>query len=166
VPSRDALIDILAEGDPELFADALWTMDELMNGWVRLDRSVSTWMGVFGALAIFLAALGVYGVVAHVARERMRDLAVRSALGATPRQLVVLLVGMGLRLAVVGGLAGGVLLAWTQPIVHRSLEGMSGVDLRIVGACAAVLLFAMALASYLPASRAARIAPVEVLRQD
>jgi ABC-type antimicrobial peptide transport system permease subunit len=141
-------------------------MEGLMNGWVSMDRRVSKWIGVFGVLALFLAALGVYGVVAHVARERLRELAVRSALGASPRQLVGRLMGMGVRLSVLGGLAGAVLLYWTQPVVRRSLEGVSGVDLPIVGACAGVLLLTMAVASFVPARRAARIAPVEVLREE
>jgi putative ABC transport system permease protein len=166
VPSREVLTGVVAEVDPEIFPDAIWTMEGLMNGSVSMDRRVSKWIGVFGVLALFLAALGVYGVVAHVARERLRELAVRSALGASPRQLVGRLMGMGVRLSLLGGLAGAVLLYWTQPVVRRSLEGVSGVDLPIVGACAGVLLLTMAVASFVPARRAARIAPVEVLREE
>jgi ABC-type antimicrobial peptide transport system permease subunit len=166
VPSREVLTGILAEADPEIFPDAVWTMEGLMSGWLDTQRSVSTWIGIAGALALFLAALGVYGVVGHVARERVRELAVRSALGAMPRQLTVLLMGEGIRLAAVGGVAGAVLLFWTQSIVRRSLEGMSGVDLPIVGGCVVLLLAAMSVSSFLPARRVARISPVEVLREE
>ena len=165
-PSRELMTGIVAEVDPEIFPEAFWTMDELMSGWVSLDRRVSTWIGVSGVLALFLAALGVYGVVAHVARERVRELAVRSALGALPRQLVVKLMGMGIRLSLAGGAAGMLLLYGTQPVVRRSLESASGPSLSVVAGCAGALLLTMAFASFVPARRVARIAPVVVLRQE
>jgi putative ABC transport system permease protein len=160
------MTDIVAEADPEIFPSAIWAMDDLIRNEVSLDRRASRWIGVFGVLAVFLSALGVYGVVGHLARERVRELAVRSALGASPRQLVYRLMAMGLRLSAAGGLAGAALVYWTQPMVRRSLEGLAGVDPRIVGCCAGLLLLTMALASFVPARRAARVPPSEVLRLE
>jgi hypothetical protein len=165
-PSRELLTELLDDADVEIFPEGFWTVDGLMSGWVSLDRRVSTWIGVFGVLAIFLAALGVYGVVAHVARERRREMAVRSALGALPRQLVVRLMGMGLSLSATGGLAGVLLLLWTQPLVERSLDAVSGMDLRLVEGCFGLLFLTMAVASFVPARRDARVDLVEVLRAE
>ncbi|MGH7690426.1 MAG: FtsX-like permease family protein, partial [Gemmatimonadaceae bacterium] len=161
-----ALKRVLASVRPALDLDGTWTMSELVRQSVETQRIVSFWVGVAGLLAMVLSALGVYGVVAQVVRERMRELAVRCALGARPGQLVTVLMTEGLLLAGLGGVAGTVALVWTQSVVRRSLDGMAGVDPLVVAACVVLLGLAMALASYLPARRAAAVNPIDVLRQE
>lgn len=166
LPSQAVLTRLLAGVDPDLYPDGVWTMNELKRIWIQPQRTVSTWIGVFGLLAVLLSALGVYGAVGHVVRERTPEMAVRCALGAEPRHLVMLAMREGLILSAAGSLGGALLLFWTQTVVRRLLEGMTGIAPAVVAGSALLLGLTMAAASYVPARRVARISPVEVLRQE
>ncbi len=165
-PAPALLKRILERAAPDLHADGAWTSTELMVNSLRPQRVVSTWIGVAGIAALLLAALGVYGTVGYAVRMRARELAVRSALGATPRRLVVQAMREGLRLAALGAVVGTGLLFWTQALVRRSLDGISGVDPVAVAVCVALLAAVMAVAGFVPARRVTRISPSEVLREE
>jgi ABC-type antimicrobial peptide transport system permease subunit len=117
-------------------------------------------------LAALLASVGIYSLIAYSVAERTRELGIRVALGADRRTVVRLIVGEGLRLAVVGiliGLAGSWLLAGT---VRAMLYEVSPIDPVVLGGtCAGVLLVTL-LASYVPARRALRVDPMVALRAD
>lgn len=126
-------------------------------------RFGATVFGLFGALALVLAALGLYTVLAYAVSQRTREIGVRMALGADPGDVFRLVVGQGLRIVAVG-LGLGLLLAVAVGRVAASrLYGVSPHDPLVLMVAASVLLAVAAAASYLPARRAARVEPVVAL---
>jgi putative ABC transport system permease protein len=119
-----------------------------------------------GALALFLATIGVYGVISYSVEQRRREIGIRMALGAQPREILGLILRSNAR-AVVAGLAVGlaVFLAGSK-VLERLLYGISRLDPLAHTSVLAVLLAAAAAACAIPARRATRVAPVEALRQD
>ncbi len=117
-------------------------------------------------MSLLLAALGVYGLVAWTVAQRTRELGVRLALGAQPGQLLRMVVVDGLKLALTG-LALGVLGALSAGrVLQASLYGTSATDPRVYLAVAALLAAVTALASLLPARRAARTSPLTALKAE
>jgi ABC-type antimicrobial peptide transport system permease subunit len=129
-------------------------------------RAASRVLLLFGGLALFLAALGLYGVVACVVGELTRELGVRLALGARPAALVAFVLRRALGLAL-AGLALGVALALAAGrLLEGALYGVTPRDPATLAGVALVLLFAAAAAGYGPARRASRLDPARVLRAD
>ena len=161
VPSLRAL---LASIDRRLPLSAPATMRELQADALAQPRLLATLLGAFAVSALFLALLGIYGVVAYSVGHRTTEIGVRLALGATPRQVVSLVVGDGVKLGLAGlvlGVAGG--LAVTA-MFGTLLYGVAPHDPLTYGAAAAVIFGTAALGSWLPARRASRIPPTEALR--
>lgn len=143
--------------------DSLASMLELQVLHLRLASRAMGWGGGFG---LFLAIIGVYGVVSVVVSQRSHEMAVRMALGAGSGAVFRLVVGDGMRLAAVGvavGLAVAVPLAFAA---RSQLFAMSPLDPLALGGSALVIILAALGASALPALRVRRIEPVEVLRGD
>jgi putative ABC transport system permease protein len=123
-------------------------------------------MGVLGALALVLAAGGVYGVMAYMVAQRSHEIGVRIALGATRADVMKLTVSHTVRLAAVGvglGIALSVLLG---RVIEWGLLGTASVDARVVAALGAVLSLSALAAGYIPARRAASIDPICTLRGE
>ena len=143
-------------------------MPEVVRRSVGVRRFGATVLGGFAALALALAALGLYGVLAYVVAQRGREIGIRSALGAGARELAGLVVGDGARLAA-GGLALGVALSLALGRVLASqLYGVvprDPAEETILAGAAALGAVALA-ASWLPARRAARVDPAVVLRAE
>jgi len=123
-------------------------------------------MGVLGAIALVLAAGGVYGVMAHMVAQRAHEIGVRIALGATRADVVKLTVSHTVRLAAVGVALGITLSVLLGRVIEWGLLGTAAVDARIVVALGAVLSFAALAAGYIPARRAASIDPICTLRGE
>jgi putative ABC transport system permease protein len=123
-------------------------------------------LSAFGAAALVLAAIGLYGVMAATVRERTRELGVRMALGATPEQLRREVLTRALRVTVVGAAVGLAAAVAVSRFLRALLFEVSPTDpVALAGAC--VLLMAVALAAaYLPARRATRIDPARALRTE
>lgn len=123
-------------------------------------------LGAFGALALALAAVGLYGVVAYSVSQRAREMGVRTAIGARPGDLVRLVLGQGARLAGVGIGVGAVLAALAGRVFSSLLYGVSPLDPLAYAVAASVLLAVAALANLVPALAAARVDPVRALRSE
>lgn len=129
-------------------------------------RSVMLMLGGFAGLALFLSALGIYGVLAYDVSQRTREIGVRGAIGATHTEIIGLIMRQGLWKTAVGlvlGIGGAV---WLTSYFATELYGVSHTDPRAYVAVSILLLLVAALASYLPARRAAKINPIEALRVE
>lgn len=141
-------------------------LDTELAAQTALGRMVSALLAVFGAMALIVAAVGIYGVLAFVVRGRRREIAVRTALGARPGSIVRLVVRQGMGLVVVGlviGFAGSLLVG---RLAASLLFGIRPVDAGVLGFTAAALLTVAAVASYLPARQATRIDPQTALADE
>jgi putative ABC transport system permease protein len=137
-----------------------------------LGRETESWrlgatlFTVFGALALVLAAVGLYSVIAYSVAQRTHELGVRVALGAEVRDLVRLVLRQGMGLALVGVVLGGVIALvvgrWVKPLLFDERAS----DPLVFGAVAGVLLAVAALASLIPARRAGRVDPIQALRAE
>jgi ABC-type antimicrobial peptide transport system permease subunit len=129
-------------------------------------RLAATFVGAFGAVALALATLGIYGVIAYSTRQRTQEIAIRMAMGASAGDVVRLVMTRGVRLTLLGvavGLAGSVAVA---RLLRTHLYGVTPLDPLTFG-MVGLLLTAVALAAaYLPARRATRVEPSEALRQS
>jgi len=150
--------------DPRLPVAKLTTGDDLTRKFLARDRFNVLLFTVFGLVALVLAGVGMYGVLASLVAQRTREIGIRLALGGHPAGVIRQLVGEGLGLATVGlaiGLASAALLSQT---IRTLLFQVEPTDLVSYAAIAAIVLGVSLAASYLPARRAARIDPVETLR--
>ncbi len=142
------------------------TMTEVVSGSVAAPRFRTVLVGIFASLALLLAAIGLYGVMAYSVTQRVNELGVRAALGAQPGDILKLVVGHGVRLALVG-IALGVLLALAGTrIIARLLFGVTSLDPLTFAVTCAVMLAVAALASFVPALRASRVDPASALRTE
>jgi len=120
-------------------------------------------LGGFAGVALFLSALGIYGVLAYDVSQRTREIGIRGALGATHQQIIGLIMRQGLWKTAIGlalGFAGAV---WLSRYIKTQLYEVSPTDPRAYVAVSPVLFAVAALASYRPARRAAKINPIEAL---
>jgi predicted permease len=157
---------IVDAADPSLSVLGTRTLSDRLRDKVQPQRMASAWIGVFGAIALLLAGIGLYGVVAQDVLQRTRELAVRSALGATARRIMITVLGDGLKLAAIGAMVGGLGVVAVQRLLRSLFTGVDPADLTSALAAAAVLATAMFAASWLPARHASRSDPLETLRQD
>jgi putative ABC transport system permease protein len=123
-------------------------------------------LGGFGALALMLAAIGLYGVVAYSVSRRTREVGIRMALGAQRGEILRTLAARGGRLAIVGLVIGGVLATAAGSLLESMLYGVSAVDAIAFAAAAVLLLGVAALANLIPAAGATRVDPVRALRSE
>jgi putative ABC transport system permease protein len=136
------------------------------NPMLFIVRAGATLFATFGAVALFMAALGIYGVKAYLVSRRTREFGIRMALGATSRDVVSLVMNDGLVLTGSGLLLGLGLSALVVRAIGGLLFGGGGFDLPIVGAAFVTLALAAIAATWVPARRATRIAPALALRSE
>ena len=129
-------------------------------------RVATAWVGAFGVVALLLAAIGLYGVVAQTVLARTRELAVRSALGATPQNLLALIVSDGVRLAAGGTVVGVVLSLAGLGLLRKLVASVEVTDVWAAALAVLALGAVMIAATYLPARWAAKLNPVDALRSD
>ena len=144
---------------------AVRPLTEVVDAGLGRELTAARALGIFGGLALVLAAVGLYGVMARLVGDRTRELGVRLALGADPRSVRRLVLGRTVRLTVCGLAIG----AFASVVLSRQLEsllhGASAADPLVFGAAASVLFAAAIGASYIPARRASRIDPLIVLKE-
>ena len=154
------------EVDPALLPYNVRTMEDLRSASVSPRIFLMALVLAFGALALALAAVGVYGVLALIVAERTREIGIRLALGAEPRSLVALIVNQALRLAVAGIIAGVTAALLLSPLVSSQLYGVNASDPATIGTVVAVLLTVSLIAAAVPAARVLRVDPIKTLRCD
>jgi len=165
-PAVSTLHDLAAGIDPRVAVRGGETLVDLLDDEVHVQRIASAWIGVFGVIALLLASIGLYGVVAQNVVQRTRELAVRSALGATPRGLLGLVLGDGMRLAAMGAAFGVIASVFAMRLLRNLFTVVAPTDAKAVPVATVVLVVSMLAANYLPARRAARLNPVDALRCD
>ena len=140
------------------------TMDQYVSIATSAPRIAVLLLAAFAAIAIVLAALGIYGVVSYTVSQRTQEFGLRMALGARPAEVKRLVLRHGIVSAVMGialGLAGTLLLA---PALGSILYGVSAADPLSASGTSALLLTVALAANYVPAHRATRVDPMEELR--
>jgi putative ABC transport system permease protein len=160
-----AVRSAVREIDPNQPLVNMRTMESAVAGSVAQPRLQMILIVVFAIVAVSLAVIGVYGMMAYNVSQRIPEIGVRMALGASPGSVVGMVVWQGVRLTAVGvaiGLAGAVFAA---PAAQHFLFGVSGLDPVTFVVAPAVLAGAALLASYIPARRAARVSPLTALNR-
>ena len=127
---------------------------------------MTTLLIVFAAVGLALALVGVYGVIAQLARRRTREMGIRLALGATAGAVQRLVIGQGLRLAAAGVVAGTVAALFATRLLRSLLFGVSPTDPLIFVAAPVLLALSALGAAWIPAARAARTDPAGTLREE
>ena len=175
-------IAVETDGDPAAFVPTLRAMAhdvspdqpiyDIMTTGERVDRSVATprffavALGIFSVIALGMAAVGLYGAVAHTVTQRRREIGIRMALGADAPATLALVVGQGLTPAV-GGIAVGLTIAAAMSGAIKSmLFGVAPLDPWTLISAAAALLFVVLLACVVPARQALRVDPVATLKAE
>jgi putative ABC transport system permease protein len=152
--------------DPNQPVSDIRTMDQVMSEWTSRSRFNTLLLGLFAALATLLSAVGIFGVMNYSVALRTRELGLRLAVGAQPRQVLLLVLKQGLLLTVFGvavGLAAA--LALTR-LLSGLLFGVAAIDVGTFATISLLLVLVSLLACYLPARRAMRIDPLRALRYE
>jgi hypothetical protein len=152
--------------EPDLAFASLETQAEETNQWIVEERSLATLLSFFGMLALGLSMLGLYGVMSYTVSQNTREIGLRMALGAGPRDILKLVVGHGMLLAGIGvafGLAGA---AAVTRMINNWLFGVSAIDPLTFGVFALLLLSVAFVACLIPARRASRVDPMIALRRE
>jgi len=156
----------ILELEPEIVFTDDATAEEIAQTTLAPTRIGAVVLASFGGLALLLATVGLYGLIAYSVGRRTREVGVRMALGARPREVLALVLCQGLKLALAGVGAGMLLAAVVARVLESMLYGVSAMDPLAYATSALVLLVAATLANALPAYRASRIEPMRALRHD
>jgi predicted permease len=154
----------LQRAEPGLVLDNVGTMASQAERNVLRERLVTYLASMFGALALLLGCVGLYGVLSYSVARRAQEFGVRLALGARPRDLTHTVLRDALGVAVTGTAVGLVAAFWASGLVRSLLFQVASIDPVVALASAALLMAATLMASYVPARRAARVDPVITLR--
>jgi putative ABC transport system permease protein len=156
----------LQQMDPEQPMAAIATMDQLLAGSLSRSRFTMLVLGVFAALALVLACVGIYGVIAYSVTQRIQEFGIRMALGANRHDVFRLVLGQGTRLTLLGIGLGIVAALIVTRLMATLLYGISATDPLTFAAVALLLALVALAACYIPARRATRVDPIVALRYE
>ena len=161
-----AIRQAVREVDPNLPLTGLRSQVELVNLTVRMERLFARLLSLFGLLALLLAAIGLYGVMAYTVAQRTREIGIRMALGAQRHNVLKLVLSRGMILTLIGiALGSGVAIALTRLMKHL-LFGIGPTDPVTFIATALLLAGVAIMAAYVPARRATKVDPLVALRYE
>jgi putative ABC transport system permease protein len=161
---REVLTQTVHGIDPELPVFGVRSMEELMSASMARRRFSLFLMSAFAGLALLLAAMGIYGLMAFVVTQRVQEFGIRTALGAQPRDILMLAFRPGLVLTAVGTVIGLAASIVVTRLMSSLLFGVSASDPLIYATVPVVLVVVTLAACFIPARRATRVSPVEALR--
>ena len=156
----------LAAADPNLTVNSIRTLDEQVARTFDQQRAVASLAGLFGVVALVLAAIGLYGVTAYSVARRRGEIGVRMALGADRGNVIGMVLGGAFKRVAIGLVLGAPLAVGAGYLLSAQLYGVSFWDPVALSVAAAALALAAFIASVVPASRAAALAPIIALRTD
>ncbi len=165
-PVEGSIRNAVRELDPTLPVYSLWSMDELVSKSMVQPRFLALLLATFSGIALFLAAIGIYGVMAYSVAQRTQEIGVRMALGARPMHVLRLIFGQSLGMLLIGtaiGLAGAFgLTRWMRTLLFEVTATDPLTYVTVIGILTIVALFAC----YIPARRAAKVDPLIALRYE
>jgi len=152
--------------DPNQPVSDVRTMNQVMSEWVARSRFNTLLLGLFAALATLLSAVGIFGVMNYSVALRTREIGLRLAVGAQPRQVLLLILRQGFMLTIIGVLFGLAAAFALTRLLSGLLFGVGAVDSTTFATISLLLVIVSLLACYLPARRAMRIDPLRALRYE
>jgi putative ABC transport system permease protein len=147
-------------------AISMRTLEQMVSRTAWSRRNLALLMGVLGAVALLLAAMGIYGVISYLVAQRTREMGIRLALGAQRHEILKLVLGQGLALTMIGVAAGLTLAFALTRFLSSMLYGVSAADPITFAAIALMLAVVALMASFLPARRAMKVDPITALRHE
>ena len=161
-----AVRDQVVAQDPNVPLYQVEAMETVLARATGLSRMASALLVVFSVIALVIAAIGLYGVLAFLVRGQRREIAIRSAIGARPREILGRVMGRGMLLVLIGLAFGSVGAVVVGRLASSLFFGVDGIDVSILAGTTLLLLGVAALASWLPARSAVRIEPRTVLAEE
>jgi putative ABC transport system permease protein len=153
-----------ASGDQVLYE--VNTMEQLASATIARQRFLLLLFGIFAALALLLACIGIYGVLAYLTNQRVPEIGVRMALGATGADVIRIVLGQSLEMMLAGVLVGTAGALAAGHLLERLVDGMRPMEPLTFAIIITVLVAAALFASFVPARRAGRVDPTSALRQE
>lgn len=152
------------DGDQPVFN--VKTINDVVSGSIARPRFRTFLLSIFAALALILAAVGLYGLIAYSVTQRTNELGVRSALGAQPGEILAMVLGEGARLAAIGITLGIILALMATRLLSKLLFGIDSLDPITFAVTITLTAFVSLFATYVPARRAAKLDPIAALRHE
>jgi putative ABC transport system permease protein len=161
-----AVREAVAAVDPIVPTGSIRTMNQVLSHSLALRNFMMFLLSLFAALALTLATIGIYGVISYAVSQRTREIGVRMALGAHPRDVLRLILGEGLKLVFAGAALGVVFALLATRFISSMIYGVSATDPLIFLSVITLLVVVSLAACYIPARRAMRVDPIVALRYE
>jgi len=152
--------------DKNLPVDRISTLEERLRASFAPQRSATTLLTIFGVLALTLASVGLYGVLAYSVGQRQQEIGIRMALGANTSQILKLIIGQGATLMIIGVVCGLLIAFIATRAITSMLFGISAADPTVYFTVSLILIGTAFVACYIPARHATKVDPLVALRYE